>query len=102
MARALRLEFEGALYHLCARGNRRDLARLAQERAHLARDRRNVSGTGLRGAEPASSSDSKAGRNGYEIKESIYNIECLDTAPIKIKIKLLKPICRIGTFDALY
>jgi len=24
MARALRLEFEGALYHLCARGNRRE------------------------------------------------------------------------------
>jgi hypothetical protein len=24
MARALRLQFEGALYHLCARGNRRE------------------------------------------------------------------------------
>ncbi len=24
MARALRLEFEDALYHVCARGNRRD------------------------------------------------------------------------------
>jgi putative transposase len=24
MARALRVEFEGALYHLCARGNRRE------------------------------------------------------------------------------
>jgi len=43
MARALRLEFEGALYHVCARGNRRErIFAEADKKLHRAFETLNV------------------------------------------------------------